>query len=95
MSVFLILGICHVGLSIACVFVDVSNFFSSSTFYRAGFENRHCLNLVLSWNILFSLSMVIESFAGYVSVGWHLWSLSVCITSYLDLLLIVSVEKSG
>ena len=57
---------------------------------------RYCVNLVLSWNILFSLSMVIESFAGYSSLGWHLCSLSVCITSAQDsLAFIVSAEKSG
>jgi hypothetical protein len=40
--------------------------------------------------------MVIESFAGYNSLGWHLCSLSVCITSAQDLLaFIVSGEKSG
>ena len=40
--------------------------------------------------------MVIESLAGYNSLGWHLCSLSVCITSVQDLLaFIVSVEKSG
>jgi hypothetical protein len=56
---------------------------------------RYCVNLVLSWDILFSLSMVIESFVGYSSLGWHLCSLSVCITSAQDLLaFIVSGEKS-
>ena len=54
------------------------------------------MNLVLSWNSLVSPSMVIESFAGYSSLGWHLCSLRVCITSVQDLLVfIVSVEKSG
>ena len=39
---------------------------------------------------------VIESFPGYSSLGWHLYSLSVCITSVQDLLaFIVSGEKSG
>jgi hypothetical protein len=33
---------------------------------------RCCVNLVLSWNTLVSPSMVIESFAGYSSLGWHL-----------------------
>ena len=42
----------------------------------------YCINLVLSWNI----SMVIESFAGYSSLGWHLCSLRVCMTSAQDLL---------
>ena len=57
---------------------------------------RHCVNLVLSWNTLISLSMVIESFAGYSSLGWHLCSLRICIITVQDLLaFIVSGEKSG
>jgi hypothetical protein len=36
---------------------------------------KYCLNFFLSWNILVSPSMVIESFAGYHSLSWHLWSL--------------------
>jgi hypothetical protein len=53
------------------------------------------MNLVLSWNTLVSPSMVIESFAGYSSLGWHLCSLRVCITSVQDLLaFIVSGEES-
>ena len=44
----------------------------------------------------FSPSKVIESLAGYSSLGWHLCSLSVCITSVQALLaFIVSGEKSG
>ena len=39
--------------------------FPSIILCRAGFVERHCINLVLSWNILFSPSMVIESFVGY------------------------------
>ena len=53
------------------------------------------MNLVLSGNTLVSPSMVIESFAGFSSLGWYLCSLSVCITSVQDLLaFIVSGEKS-
>ena len=49
----------------------------------------------LSWNIMVSPSMVIESFAGYSSLGWHLCSLRVCMTSAQDLLaFIISGEKS-
>ena len=63
---------------------------------RAGFVERYWVNLVLSWNILVSPSMVIESFAGYSSFGWHLCSLRVCMRSAQDLLaLMVSGEKSG
>jgi hypothetical protein len=55
---------------------------------------RYCVNLVLSWNTLVYPSMVIESLAGYSSLGWHLCSLRVCITSVEDLLaFIVSGEK--
>jgi hypothetical protein len=57
---------------------------------------KNCVNLVLSWNILFSPSMVIESFVGYRSLGWHFCSLRICMTSAQDLLVfIVSREKSG
>ena len=48
--------------------------FSSSTFCKAGFGDTYCLNLLLPWNILFSPSMVNESFAGYSSLGLHLVS---------------------
>ena len=57
---------------------------------------RYYVSVVLSWNILFSLSIVIESFARYSSLGWHLCSLRVCMTSAQDLLaFIASGEKSG
>ena len=57
---------------------------------------RFCINLVLSWSILVSPFMVIESFAGYSSLGWHLCFLGVCMTSAKNLLaFIVSVDKSG
>jgi hypothetical protein len=57
---------------------------------------RYCVNLFLSWNILVYPSMVIESFAGYSSLGWHLCSLRVCMTFAQDsLAFIVSGENSG
>jgi hypothetical protein len=47
-------------------------------------------------NALLSPSRVIESFAGYSSLGWHLCSLRVCITSVHDFLAFIgSDEKSG
>ena len=56
----------------------------------------YCINLFSLWNTLVSPSMVIGSLAGYSSLGWHLCSLRVCITSVQDLLaFIVSGEKSG
>jgi hypothetical protein len=42
------------------------------------------------------LSMVIENFVGYSSLGWHLCSLRVCMTSAQEFLSFrVSVGKSG
>ena len=59
------------------------------------FLERYCVNLALSWNALVSPVMVIKSFSGYSSLGWHLCSLRFCITSVQDLLaFIVSGEKS-
>jgi len=56
---------------------------------RAGFVERYCVNLVSS-------SMVIQSFVGYSSLGWPLFSLRVCMISAQDLLALVgSIEKSG
>ena len=56
---------------------------------------RYCVNLVLSWDTLASPSIVIESSVGYSSLGWHLCSLRVCMTSSQDLLaFIVTGEKS-
>ena len=57
---------------------------------------RCCINLVLTWNIFVSPSMLIEHFAGYRSLGWYFCSQSVCMTSIQDLLaFVVSGEKSG
>jgi hypothetical protein len=57
---------------------------------------RYYLNLVLSRNILVSPCMLIESFAGYSNLGFHLCSLRVCMSSDQALLaFIVSFEKSG
>ena len=54
------------------------------------------MNLVLLWSTLVSPSKVIESLAGYSSLGWHLCSLNVCITSVQNLLAFtVSGEKPG
>ena len=58
--------------------------------------DRYCLNFILSWAILVFPSIMIENFAGNSSLGWHLCSLRVCISSVQDLLVfIVSGEKSG
>ena len=69
----------------------------SNTFCKAGFVTTYCLNLFLSWYILFSLLIVNDSLAGYSSsLGLHPWSLSFCSTSIQDLLsFMVSMEKSG
>ena len=53
-----------------------------------------CVNLFLSWNALVSPPM--ESFARNSSLGYHMCSLRVCMTSAHDLLaFIFSAEKSG
>jgi hypothetical protein len=53
--------------------------------WRTGLVERHCWNLVMSWNTLVSPSMVIQSFADS-RLGWHLCSLRVCMISAQDLL---------
>ena len=76
---FPFLGFADGSLSISYIFVCVVSIlglcFPSSTFCRAGFLDTYCLKLVLSWNILFSPSMVTESFAGYSSLALNSWSL--------------------
>ena len=63
---------------------------------KAEFVATYYLNMFLSWDILFSPSMVNASFVVYGSLGLHPRSLSVCSTSIQDLLLfMVSMEKSG
>ena len=70
--------------------------FPSNTFCNTGFVATYCLNLFLSWNILFSPLIVNDSLAGYSSLGLHPWSLSFCSTSIQDLLaFMVSIEKSS
>ena len=66
-----------------------------SIFCTGGFINRY-LKLTSSWSILFFLSMVIESFAGYSILGCRLWVLRVYSTSAQALLAFrLSVEKLG
>ena len=71
-------------LSISCVFLGavtllVLEFFCSfcSILCRARLVESYCLNLVLSRNILFSPSTVIESCTGNSRLGWHLWPLMI------------------
>ena len=49
--------------------------FPSITFCKAEFVDMNCLNLFLSWNILFSPLIVNDSLAGYSSLGLHPWFL--------------------
>ena len=57
---------------------------------------RYCLNLALSLTILVSPPMMIECFTGWHSLGLHLCSFRVHMTSVLDLLgFRVSVKTSG
>lgn len=55
--------------------------FHSNAFYRSGLVGRNFLNLTLSWEIFLSMPAVIDSFHRYSSLGWHMWSLRVCIKS--------------
>ena len=53
-----------------------------------------CFLFFIAWNILVSPSMVIENFAEYCSLGWHLCSLGVDMTSAHDILAFrISVER--
>ena len=60
---------------------------------RTVFVEMCCVNLVLSWNILVSPSIVVQSFARYSSLGWHVCSLRVCMTSAQDLLAFIVSGK--
>ena len=88
---FFSLGFVVVRSSIVCVFVDVADFLAlefSFQYFVQGWISRQVLfksDFVMEY--LFSLSTVIECFAGYSSFGWHLWSLSICIKPVQDLLL--------
>ena len=70
--------------------------FPSITFCKAGFLGMYCLNLFLSWNILFAPLIMNDSLTGYSSLSLHPWSLSFRSTSIHDLLaLMFSIEKSS
>ena len=70
--------------------------FPSVILFRDGFVERYCVNLVLPCNIFFSPAIVVEKFAGYSNLVWHLCSLRVCLTSAQDLLAFkVSGEESA
>ena len=70
--------------------------FPSNILCKAGLVVTYCLNLFLSWNILFSPLILSDSLAGYSSLDLYQWSLSFCSTSIQDLLtFMVSIEKSG
>ena len=72
----------------------VGDFLLDSPSGRIGGQILFKFGFVLSWNILVSPSMLIESFAGYSSQGWHLCSFRVFMTSVQALLTFrVSVEK--
>ena len=72
-------------LCISCVFLSEGNLlglvFPTCIFCRTGFVDRYCLNFILSWNILFSPSVLIENFPGCNCLDWHLWSIMIYMTS--------------
>ena len=51
--------------------------FPSNILCKAGFVAIYCLNLFLSWNILFSPLIVNNSLTGYSSLGLHIHGLLV------------------
>lgn len=79
--VFLFFDFSGEELFIFCVFLGVVTSmvlsFLSSIFCRARFVYRYCLYMTVPWTILFYLSLVIEHFAAYSSLVWHLWSVRV------------------
>ena len=83
---------CFLGVVVFFLVLDFSFYYPCMT----GLVEKYCLNLVLSWKFFVSPSVVIASFAGHSSLGWHLCSPRVCMTSAQVLLaFIVSGEKSG
>ena len=62
--------------SLWCRYLYCVGVFPFRILCRIRLIDRYCLNLVLSWNILVSPFMLVESFAGYSSLGWHLCSFS-------------------
>lgn len=70
--------------------------FPTSDFCRAGYVVRYCFKLTVSWKVLLYPSMVIERFAWFISLAWHLWSLRDWRTSVPDLLaFVLFIEKLG
>ena len=60
-----------------CSFTPCVVVFHLLFFVGLDLRKDYFLKLALSWNILFSPSMVIESFVRYRSLGWHSCSLEV------------------
>lgn len=83
-----------VELYIFCIFLGLVNSLGLSVLCSTGFVDRYWLDLVLSWNRLFSPSMMIKSFLGYCSLGWYLCFLrqDICPVS---LAFRISVKKWG
>jgi hypothetical protein len=70
--------------------------FPSINICRDVLVESYCFNLVLSWNILVSPFVVIESFLCIVALAGIGIILGVCMTSVQDLLAFrFSLEKSG
>lgn len=84
-------------LFIPCIFLNVVNFFRLKCFILSDSIGLDLLiDNALSWNVLFSPYIVLESFAVYNNWGWHLWSLRFCSTSIQVFLAYkASIEKLG
>jgi hypothetical protein len=92
-------------LWVYCEIIDFLSFFGciclSCSFYssilcRGGLVEHPFLNLLMLWNILVFPTIIIESFAVYGRLDWHLSSVIVCKTCAQNLQAFgVYVEKSG
>jgi hypothetical protein len=66
---------------LVCVYIFWLKFFFCHL-CKAGFIDRYCLNIILSWIVLFYPFIVMESYPGYSNMVWHFWSLRICRTPF-------------
>lgn len=93
-------GFVGMGLSTACVYVSVINFPGLEfSFYYLPIKGWLYGLILFKFDFIMEylvFSMLTESFTGFSSLGWPLWSPRICNTFVQDFLaFIVYVEKSG
>lgn len=81
----------------ACIWLTSPSWsFHSSAFCRDGFVDKYFLHVVLSQNVLFSSSTVVEGFVGSSILGFPPWFVRVSWTSVQGLLDFTgSIKKAG